>query len=428
MAIFVSCLVWAMLGQPAQAEASATTAAAAGDQHAKLQQLIDSQAAVVFPPGTHVITQPLVVDLRQTGFRSIAGAGVARLVMAGPGPALRLVGNHGGTADPATVKPETWDRERMPLVDGLEIVGDHPQACGIEAVGTLQLTLTRLNIRKCLHAIHLVRRNRNVLVADSHLYENRGVGLFLDDVDLHQINVTNCHISYNAQGGVVSKAGNVRNLHITGCDLEGNMGGPESPPSANVLLDSTGGVAGIGEVAITGCTIQHTRKAPDSANIRILGATKPELREGHVTITGNVLSDVQCNIHLRGTRGVVITGNTFWEGFAGNLLVEESSNVLVGVNLMDRNPRYNTGEDALNHIVFRQCQDCTLNGVQLTRAGGPAAISLIDCRRVFVLHCTILDPRGTGVRFERAANCRLQGAIIDHADPPTDWRPTVGVE
>ncbi|MGH7959651.1 MAG: hypothetical protein ACREH8_21935 [Opitutaceae bacterium] len=34
------------------------------------------------------------------------------------------------------------------------------------------------------------------------------------------------------------------------------------------------------------------------------------------------------------------TGNTFWMGFAHDLLVEDSSNVVVGPNNLDRNPRY----------------------------------------------------------------------------------------
>ena len=58
-------------------------------------------------------------------------------------------------------------------------------------------------------------------------------------------------------------------------------------------------------IAITGCTIQHTHNAPDSANIRIMGEGKArpyaegELRGGNITITGNILSDVQVNVHLQ---------------------------------------------------------------------------------------------------------------------------------
>lgn len=157
------------------------------------------------------------------------------------------------------------------MVDGVEIIGRHEQAVGIEATGTMQITITRVNIRQALHGVHLTTHNRNVIVSNCHLYENRGVGLFLDHVNLHQINVTGSHISYNAGGGIVNRGGNVRNLHVAGCDIEANMGLDETkyPPTANVLLDSTDAAFDIGEVAITGCTIQHTHNAPGAANIRI---------------------------------------------------------------------------------------------------------------------------------------------------------------
>ena len=55
----------------------------------------------------------------------------ARRIMAGEGPALKFVGSHAGTADPKTVKPQVWN-ERMPTVEGIEIVGDHANADAIE--------------------------------------------------------------------------------------------------------------------------------------------------------------------------------------------------------------------------------------------------------------------------------------------------------
>ncbi len=68
-----------------------------------------------------------------------------------------------------------------------------------------------------------------------------------------------------------SKQGNVRNMHITGCDIESNMGVNE-PPTANVLIDCSDSLNGTAEVAITGrCTIQHNSTGKESANIRILG-------------------------------------------------------------------------------------------------------------------------------------------------------------
>src|SRR5260221_7342265 len=103
----------------------------------------------------------------------------------------------------------------------------------------MELTLTRLVVRRALHAIRLAGRNRNIVIADCHLYENRGIGIFYDDVDLHQSNIVGCHISYNAGGGIVSNGGNVRNIHIGTCDIESNQG-PDSGPTANVLIDCSG--------------------------------------------------------------------------------------------------------------------------------------------------------------------------------------------
>ena len=83
----------------------------------------------------------------------------------------------------------------------------------------MQLTLTRVVVREALHGVHLVKRNRNVTLAACNLYNNRGIGLFLDGVNLHQINVANCHISYNHGGGVVVRGSELRNLQIGSSDI-----------------------------------------------------------------------------------------------------------------------------------------------------------------------------------------------------------------
>jgi hypothetical protein len=390
------------------------------DDSAAIQKAVDAGMGVIrLPKGVYRITQPVVIDLDKVGYTSICGDGVARIVMAGPGPALKFVGTHFKSADPAGFASNVWERQRMPLVDAVAIDGDHPEAVGIEANGTMELTLTRLHIRHTLHCIHLIGSNRNLIVSDCHLYENRGVGIFYDNVSLHQSNIVGCHISYNDGGGIVSRAGNVRNIHITGCDLESNMS-PRTPPTANVLIDCTDGAEGTAEVAITGCTIQHNNDSPDSANIRILGRSKPTpklalVREGHVTITGNVLSDVQVNVHLRDCRGVTLTGNTFWMGFTHNLLIEDCSNIIVGPNNFDRNPRYNYGNslDARNSLVVRHSTDGTLTGLHITNVWRePAGLRIEDCRRMNITGCTVLDCDNVGLLLVNVANSRVSDCLI----------------
>jgi hypothetical protein len=387
------------------------------DDWQALQAAVDAGAgAVHLPPGTYRITKPVVVDLDKVGFTAITGGTVARVVMAGAGPAFKFVGTHQGTAAPATVKENVWDRQRMPGVDGVEIVGVHEKADGIEATGTMNLTVTRVLIRRCFHGIHLTVRNRNVAVSECHVYQNRGTGIFLDHVNLHQINVTGSHISYNDRGGVVCLGGEVRNLQITGCDIEANHGKGQ-PPTANVLVDSTGGTNA--EVAVVGNTIQHTRQVPGSANVRVKGPTTPlkgadEVRDGHVTIAGNVMSDAKVNIHLDHARGVAITGNTLWTGEEYNLLAEHSTGVVVGANNLDRNPRYFREEDtSTDAVLFRDCTDCTLTGLQLrgTRHA-PAGLALERCDRFNLTGLTILDCDGVGLSLKDVTRSRVSGCLI----------------
>ncbi|KPK69730.1 MAG: hypothetical protein AMJ84_08945 [Acidithiobacillales bacterium SM23_46] len=388
------------------------------DDTAAIQRAVDSRVGGVrFPRGTYQITKPIAIELDRVGFTSLVGDGTARIVMAGPGPAFRFIGTHEGTADPQSFKENVWQRQRMPMVVGLEIIGTHEQAVGIEARGTMQLTISRVNIREALHGIHLVERNRNVIIGECHIYDNRGAGVFLDNVNLHQINIANSHISYNDRGGVVVHGGNVCNIQIGTCDIEGNMS-QNAPPTANVLLDAADGL--IGEVAIVGCTIQHDHNASGSANVRIIGRSEPrpftnERRHGNITIANNVMSDVQFNIDIRECRGVSIVGNTCWKGYSHNLRVEDSANILVASNVFDRNPRYHYGDGAQagNGLVFRNCEDCTITGLHINSVWrAPAGLILERCRRFNVTNCTILDCDNAGLLLDDVSHNRVSDCLI----------------
>jgi hypothetical protein len=420
-------LLCASLSHAADVRTAGARGDGEADDTAAIQRAVDAGGGVRFPTGTYRISHTITIDLEKTGFVALTADGTARVVMAGAGPAFHFIGTHGGSAAPEQFKPNVWDRQRSPRVEGLEIVGAHPAADGIAAKGTMQLTISRVLVREARHAIRLYERNRNVLISDSHLYHNRGIGVFLDAVNLHQINITGSHISYNAGGGVVVRGGNVRNLHLGNCDIESNMTAG-APPTANVLLDSTGG--SVGEVAITGCTIQHTMRGPDSANIRVLGGgTNPATArgpatyttEGHVTITGNVFSDVQVNVHLQNARGVTLTGNTFWMGFEHDLLVEDSSNVVVGPNNLDRNPRYEgQGRAARGGVVFRRSRDCTITGLHVNGVRQhAAAVSIEECIRFNVTGVTILDSDGVGLMLRDTSLSRVSGCLVrdDRGEP-----------
>ncbi len=392
-----------------------------------IQQAVDAKVGSLrFPRGVYRLTKTIIIDLDKVGPTSISGDGTATFIMEGAGPAFQFIGTHGGTAAPKTVKENVWLRQRTPMVDGIEIVGAHKAACGIEATGTMQMTFTRVVVRKALHGIHLVKRNRNVIVSECHLYENNGVGLFLDHLNLHQINVCNSHISYNKRGGIVLKDSQIRNLQIGTCDIEGNMGDENSEPTANILIDSTG--TSVGEVTIIGCTIQHGHKAPNSANIRIDGECTvrnftPETRHGNITIADNVLSDVRVNIDIKNSRGVTITGNTIWKGFDNDLIIDNCDNVVLSNNVFDRNPRYHYGDGSVSKhgVVITNSSDCTLSGNHILGTGNiPAALMIKKCKRFNIVGCTILDYKRGGLLLEDVSHSRISDCLIRNDNVPTD--------
>lgn len=423
--------------QDAQPHVIAVSRGAGADETESIQAAVSSgPKVVVFASGTHRLRKTIEIDLDKTGFISLMGNGTARIVMEGAGPAFHFVGTHGGTADPASVKPNVWEKQRTPMVDGLEIVGVNAEADGIEATGTMQLTITRTTIRESRHGIHLTTKNRNVIISECHIYNNNGCGVFYDNVDLHQSNIVGSHISYNAGGGVVTRGGAVRNLQIGTCDIEANQSA-EGPPAANVFIDCTGGSTA--EVTIVGCTLQHGGKAPGSANIVFIGKGKEgagiSLAEttqwGHLTIADNVISDTRTNVHLVHARGVTMNGNTFGVGHDHHLIVEDSSSVVIGPNSFDRNPRYYTGDAAKANdaIIFKNCRDCTLNGLHVDGVlRQPGAVVIEDCCDFNIAGCTILDSDGSGLLLKNVRDSLVTGCLIRDRRAERQAAPSIMIE
>ncbi len=382
------------------------------DDTEAIQRAVDSRIGnIYFPRRTYRITKSVLIELDRIGPISIRGDGTAKIIMTGGGPVFKIIGTHEGTADPTSFKNNVWERQRMPLLDGLEIVGEHPEAVGIEITKTMQATFTRLLIRHTLYAIHLTERNRNVTISECHLYQNRGIGVFLDHVNLHQINITNCHISYNGMGGIVARPGNIRNLQISGCDIEGNMD-VKGPPTANLLIDISDGNS-FGEGAIIGCTLQHTHLAPNSANIRFIGPPgENEQKMKNFTIADNVLSDVAVNIDLLRARGITITGNTIWKGYSRDILVKDCSDIIIANNVFDRNPTYKT-YDSVRGLLFRNCTDCILSGLliknPIDKRGG---IILDHCKRFNITNCSVFNYDSCGIFLDDAEFVRVSGCMV----------------
>lgn len=420
----------ALAAEPPTAVVQFPDVAAMPDRTAEFRrQISESDGTLLLEPGVHRITGTLEIGLegrRSTIVRPAAGP--VTLIMDGPGPALRIAGSHEGSASPKTFKPTTWN-ERMPLVEGIEIIGNHPEADGIELFQTFEPVISKVAVRWCRHGIRLVTRNRNVTISDVHLYENSGIGLYLDDVNLHQINVCNSHISYNRGGGVVVRDGNVRNLQITGCDIESNMPGDDTPTrTANILLDLSGSTddpsRSIAEVAITGCTIQHSSNysgkdyaelAPGGANVRLLGKAIAPIDS--VTITGNVMSDVSLNVDLQDCMDIVFANNTLFAPNPDNLHLTRCRRVVVNANTF--NPRE---FERPGRIVFDSCQDClfTANSLRGLLAEDGVLVAR-NCERL-LLASNILSESRSGILLENCKEVTTKDWIVSGLPEGVDFQ------
>ncbi len=390
------------------------------DETAALQKQIDnSKGTLLLAPGVHRITSTLSFKLTQSRSCIIRPAsGAATLIMDGAGPAIRVEGSHQGTASPKSFDVKTWN-ERMPIIEGIEIVGNHPEADGIELFQTVEPVVSRVAVRWCRHGIRLAERNRNVTISDVHLYENQGVGLYLDDVNLHQINVSNSHISYNRSGGIVVRDGNVRNLQITGCDIEGNMPADDTSTSvANIHLDVSGSkgdrTKSIAEVAITGCTIQHSSNysgkdydalAPGGANIRLSG--KEIWPIDSVTISGNVISDTSLNIEITGSTDVTVSGNTLFAPNPDNLRIAESKRVVVSGNTF--NPRQ---FERPGRIRIENSSDCIISNCTFRALDTPDGAIIIEGSERILMNGNILTECSSGVLVKDSSDISLKNWIV----------------
>ncbi len=391
------------------------------DDTAALRHAVEQSddGLIEFPRGAYLIRQTIEIRLAERGPLSLSGLnGVGRVIMAGPGPAFRFVGTHTHSADPASFSPGVWARERMPQLQGLEIVGAHPQADGVAFVRVMQPTLQGVLIREVRHGAHLVERNRNLLMGSCHIYHCRGIGVFFDRVNLHQAIIHGCHISYCAGGGIKVSGSEVRNLHITGNDIEYNYDLKE-PTSADVWIDGVGG--SVREGSIVSNTIQ-AKVSPGGANVRLIGPADIN-KVSMWTISGNHISNQEVNIHLKNCRGIVLTGNSIALAGKRSFLIEGSRHIVVGPHSLDHNPDYRGA--TVDGITLADCDGCSLTGVLLegSAAGGEnegGAVELYRCRETTLLGCQVFEPKYRGVYVADCRNTLLaECTILDRSGAGT---------
>jgi polygalacturonase len=130
----------------------------------------DGNGHLEFPRGEYRISKTLLVDMEKPNRTSISGAGrTTKIVMHGPGPAIFLKATHAKTADPSGVRPEEWQHERMPTIDG-NLIGS--QNNNVHLTGVRRVTISGNYIDSGHHRNLLVEKSRNVVVGPNTFGHN----------------------------------------------------------------------------------------------------------------------------------------------------------------------------------------------------------------------------------------------------------------
>jgi len=399
------------------------------DDSDAFQHAIDKgNGEVILPRGEYRITRTIVIPLDRSDRIGIRGTGTARVIMSAAGPAFHLVGTHDKTALPTDFRDVVWQKERMPHLSDFEIVGGNAMADGIRIEGVMQPTLRGLLIRKCRHGIHLVKRNRNVLIADCHIYDNTGVGIFLDALNLHQININSNHISYCRQAGILVKNGEIRNIQIVGNDIEYNYVA-DREDCADVYFDAREGT--IREGAIVGNTIQ-AKESRGGANVRLrgIGPSSPNA-VGMLSISGNLIGSQETALHLQACRGVTITGNSIYSGYRQSVIAEDSEAIVFSGNVVDDNPDYKgPSTDALR---FVRCRNLSINGTVIEhtkKAVEPIEATLLfdGCKQVQLTGCQVINGRTNAVLLRDCANVNISGCTFMGANGDATYQSPLKFE
>ncbi len=413
-----SVFIWCLVGVSSLRAGNVKDYGAVGDGKHDDTKAIEAavincdDGVLVFPKGQYNITKPIEFNLSQTGRIGIRGkGGTATIMMNGSGAAFRIIGTHNGTADPNSIRDEIWQNERMPIIQDIEIMGKHPDARGIEISNTLQIILRSVLVRNVKYGIHFTSLNRNVLIESCHIFDCSEIGIFLDRVNIHQININNSHISYNDRSGIKVEGGQIRNFQITGNDIEYNYA-LDGEQSADIWIDNSMEGSSVREGSITGNTIQAII-SDSGCNILFEGQKNAPNKIGLWSITGNHISNQAFNIHLKSVRGISISGNTFIRGSERHILIENSRNIALGTNVFDRNLDYFDGKiDHKGGVRIENSENITCDNMILEGIHQQGAIEVVNGKEVSISNCQIKNPKQHGIYVENSRQVIINGCLI----------------
>ena len=141
-----------------------------------------------------------------------------------------------------------------------------------------------------------------------------------------------------------------------------------------------------------------------------------------MVITGNMINDADINIHLDGARGAVISGNSIHLAVSHDILIENSSEVVLTGTVFERHPRYNpdrvvNGVVVRQGIVIRNSDRCTLSALRINGGKAAAAIDISGGDLFNISHCTVTEVEGAALHLEGVSGSVITGNLFAPGKP-----------
>lgn len=336
---------------------------------------------------------------------SILGqGGGSRIIPLANGWGIKMVGTHTGTALPSTRTDQVINLETYPYIKDIRIQGDGSTTNGIQIDKLMQPIISGVEIEECGDGIQIVNRCRNVIIDSCHILNNYGPGIHVTaGTDIHQFTISNSIINYCKRAIHLDNC-DLRNVLITGCDLEYSDNGADV---SNVEIDvSTSGIVRF--VTITGCQMEGSTANGQMINLKGNSADRKNINT--VVISGNYINNFETNgIGIKGNycNGVQITGNDITtDGRA--IWFEYSSKVNV---TGDTGGSYSQSSG----IAFGMGNEyITISGVQLCDItdGVTGALSIGGSNYVTINNCMVINPPAVGIFLNTPTNVVVSNCIV----------------
>ena len=275
----------------------------ANDDTAALQDAFDNARGTIQLEAHKVyrITSSLVVDIAKAKF--IAG-NMATIVVDGDFEGIIWKGSLTQSANAEALDRKIARNEMNPILCALRITNPmEVLGTGLVIDGCMSPCLLACNINYMKRGIAFRNINRNVILNASSIYACHEYGIHFERTcNLHQINITGCHISY-CDKNIYGDNADIFNIQITGSDIETSS--YPAGATCNIHFDqSETGV--LEDLELVGNTIEDHYLT--NSMVILNGGTNAS-RISCVTIAGNVTGNSGGTIiQIGGAFGIDISG------------------------------------------------------------------------------------------------------------------------